>query len=658
MALRAERLLNAPRLTAPTTPGHEPDLLSVAANSLSAHLAVLDETGVILAVNDAWRRFAVTEGGESDYLGANYLAVCDRACDPIARRVAAGIRDVASGRANEFECEYPCHSRLQERWFVMRATRSALDSGGHVVVAHEEVTERRRLQDSAQLQSLLLDEVNVAVHTSNLDRTITSWNTGAEQLFGWSANEAIGRRSDELFITSQTPVAPEIRKQIGEGPWEGDVRLSRKDGSAFPAHVRSRVVHDLPEHEPMIVVVSLDISERLRSERELRLARDHLRAVTDSLGEGMLTVDGAGRVLYMNPVAEAHLGWTAAELYGRALHRVTHRGADGSPMPAEACAITRACRARATVKVDDDVFMRADGTELEVAYTAAPFATGEELEGCVIVFRDVGARNASRRRAERQAEKLASIKRIRAALDADRFVLFAQPIIQIESGETVQQELLIRMQDPDAPGAVILPGAFLPVAEEFGLIDEIDRWVIDRAAELAASGAAVELNLSGVSIGDLRLMRHIAAAIGRFGADPGLMVFEITETALIENQLAGSQLVGGLHQLGCRVALDDFGTGYGGFTYLKKLPVDIVKIDTEFVADLTGNAASRNVVQAIVNLARRFQVLTVAEGVEDQETLELLREFGVDQAQGYHIGRPAPIKTTDKRPPERLRNER
>jgi PAS domain S-box-containing protein len=383
----------------------------------------------------------------------------------------------------------------------------------------------------------------------------------------------------------------------------------------------------------LIIVVTLDISERLRSERDLRLARDNLRAVTDSLGEGMFTVDTAGQVIYMNPVAEAALGWTASELQGRDLHQVTHsHRPDGSPLPAEECPILRACQAGETVEVDDDMFIRADGTKLEVSYTAAPFSTDRDVEGCVILFRDVSVRNANRRRAALQSEKLASIKRIRTALDHDRFVLFAQPIIEIETGLVVQRELLIRMKDPDKAGALIAPGAFLPVAEEFGLIVDIDRWVIDRAADVAASGHAVEVNVSGVSIGDSRLMDHITSAIRRSGADPTLMVFEITETTLIENELAGCRFVEGVRELGCGVALDDFGTGYGGFTYLKKLPVDIVKIDMEFVRDLTVNSASQNVVEAIVNLAHRFQVLTVAEGVEDQETLELLREFGVNRA--------------------------
>jgi PAS domain S-box-containing protein len=497
---------------------------------------------------------------------------------------------------------------------------------------------------------LVLDEVNVAVHTVGLDRVVQSWNAGAEQLFGWTAQEAIGRHVDDLIVSRDMPIEPEIRKRIGDGEWEGNVVLARQGGETFPAYLRSRVAEGIADGGPSIILVTMDITERLRYERELKLARDHLRAVMSSLGEGMVTVDTTGHVAYMNAVAEAQLGWSAAEMYGRDLHQITHsRRLDGSAMPTEECQIMRACHDRALVEVDDDVFIRADGSELQVAYTAAPFATDEDIEGCVVMFRDVTARNAERRRMELDVAKLASIKRVRNALDNDRFVLFAQPIVEIDSGEIVQQELLIRMKDPKSKGGIMAPGGFLPVAEEFGLIAEIDRWVIDQGAELAASGCPVELNISGGSIGDPGLLPHITAAIERYGVDPKDLVFEITETTLVKDQAAGRQFADRLHEIGCCVALDDFGAGYGGFTYLKQLPIDILKIDIEFVRDLVVNTSSQSVVEAIVNLARRFQVLTVAEGVEDEETLSLLRDFGVDRAQGYHLGRPAPIEPSTSR---------
>jgi EAL domain-containing protein (putative c-di-GMP-specific phosphodiesterase class I) len=204
-------------------------------------------------------------------------------------------------------------------------------------------------------------------------------------------------------------------------------------------------------------------------------------------------------------------------------------------------------------------------------------------------------------------------------------------------------------QAPDGTQRLIAPGAFLPVAEEFGLITEIDRWVIDRGSEIAATGEAVQLNVSGRSINAPGLVDHIEQAIRRTGADPTSIVFEITETALISDGPAARSFVEAVHALGCKIALDDFGTGYGGFTYLKQLPVDFLKIDIEFVRDVESNSASRNVIQAIVGLAAGFGLKTVGEGVEDEGSLNLLRELGVDFAQGFHVGRPSPVEIA-KRP--------
>jgi EAL domain-containing protein (putative c-di-GMP-specific phosphodiesterase class I) len=297
-----------------------------------------------------------------------------------------------------------------------------------------------------------------------------------------------------------------------------------------------------------------------------------------------------------------------------------------------------------TRRVDDDVFMRSDGHELPVAYTAAPFDTDEGVQGCVVVFEDISERKRNEDALLREAEKLVWIGRIREALEQDRFLLYAQPIVDVAHGEVVQHELLLRLQEPD--GSIVPPGAYLHVAEQYGLIGEIDRWVIERGTEIAATGRPVEINVSGRSLGDRSIVEHIERCIERSGADPRLLVFEITETALVQDEAAGRAFAEQLHALGCKLALDDFGTGYGGFTYLKQLPVDYLKIDIEFVRDLVVNPASRHVVSAVVALAAGFGLQTVAEGVEDAATLELLDDLGVDFAQGYHIARPAPLGET------------
>jgi EAL domain-containing protein (putative c-di-GMP-specific phosphodiesterase class I) len=239
-------------------------------------------------------------------------------------------------------------------------------------------------------------------------------------------------------------------------------------------------------------------------------------------------------------------------------------------------------------------------------------------------------------------------ERVPQALAEKRFVLHAQPIVDLRTGEVVQRELLLRMQVQDDAGVtaeLIAPGVFLPVAEEYGLITEIDRWVIDRSTEIAAAGEAVQINVSARSVSDPHLVDYIRAAILRTGADPESIVFEITETSLLSNEAAARAFVERLHLLGCKIALDDFGTGYGSFSHLKQLPVDFLKIDIQFVRDLRTSAASRSVVQAIVSLAAGFGLKTVGEGVEDRETLDLLGDLGVDYGQGLHIGRPAPLDT-------------
>jgi EAL domain-containing protein (putative c-di-GMP-specific phosphodiesterase class I) len=264
------------------------------------------------------------------------------------------------------------------------------------------------------------------------------------------------------------------------------------------------------------------------------------------------------------------------------------------------------------------------------------------VEGCAVVFEDITDRKAREQSMEGGEETLAWIGRIKEALADDRFVLYEQPIVELSSGDVVQRELLLRMREPT--GDVVGPGCFLPVAEQYGLIGEIDRWVIGRATEIAAAGDSVQLNLSASTTGDPSVLDAIEHNLARTGVDPNSLVFEITETALITDEAAAKAFADRVHALGCKLALDDFGTGYGGFTYLKRFPVDLLKIDIEFVRDLPTNPDSKHVVEAVVALAQAFGLQTVAEGVEDAATLQLLRALGVDFAQGYHIARPRPVE--------------
>jgi EAL domain-containing protein (putative c-di-GMP-specific phosphodiesterase class I) len=212
--------------------------------------------------------------------------------------------------------------------------------------------------------------------------------------------------------------------------------------------------------------------------------------------------------------------------------------------------------------------------------------------------------------------------------------------VDLATNVIVQHELLIRMVSPE--GDIVLPGDFLPAAEEFGLISEIDRWVVGETARLAAQGHAVEFNLSAKSVMDPDMLTFVRYSFEVHGASLESVVCEITETGLLGDIASAEVFVRGLNDLGCRVALDDFGAGYGAFGNLR-LPVSYLKIDVEFVRGLPNDASSRHVVAAVVNLAKAFRLQTIAEGAEDEDTLEILKELGVDCVQGYVIARPRPV---------------
>jgi diguanylate cyclase (GGDEF)-like protein/PAS domain S-box-containing protein len=245
--------------------------------------------------------------------------------------------------------------------------------------------------------------------------------------------------------------------------------------------------------------------------------------------------------------------------------------------------------------------------------------------------------------------RLDEAARLRKGLAEDRLTLHAQPIVEVPGGTVSQFELLVRLQD-EVSGELLMPGAFLYVAERFDMIQEIDRWVVDHAvsiiAEHAAKGRALllEINLSGKSIGDLALAAFTEERITMSGIDPRSLIFELTETAAIANLEDAQRFAERLRRLGCRFALDDFGSGFGSFYYLKHLPFDFIKIDGDFIRGLAASHTDQLVVEAIVTIARGMGKQTIAEFVTDQATVDLLGSAGVDFAQGFHIGRPGPLR--------------
>jgi diguanylate cyclase (GGDEF)-like protein len=235
-------------------------------------------------------------------------------------------------------------------------------------------------------------------------------------------------------------------------------------------------------------------------------------------------------------------------------------------------------------------------------------------------------------------QRLTWADRIREAIDQRRLVVYAQPIFDLRSQCVAREELLVRMLDENDD--VIPPSSFLPTAERLGMIAEIDRLVLGKAIELAGRSQPIAVNVSGGSLCEPALIEDVRAAIAD-GLNPAWLDFEITETAAIANMADARTFAHTVTGMGCGLGLDDFGTGFSSFSYLKELPVQHLKLDIEFIRDLPSSPTDQKLVQAMVQFAKAFGQETVAEGVEDADTLGMVRAFEVDYAQGFHIGEPA-----------------
>lgn len=252
--------------------------------------------------------------------------------------------------------------------------------------------------------------------------------------------------------------------------------------------------------------------------------------------------------------------------------------------------------------------------------------------------------------------------RLQEALKGDGFLLYFQPIVPVgelqadatgggrkpATGPALRlaphYEVLVRLKGAD--GEIVAPGAFLPTAERFGLMTQIDIWVLLRAieklADMQASGRkpVFTINISGQTLGSDNFVTLLERLLKKHQLDPRTLIFEITETSAIENIEAAKRLIGELRTLGCRFALDDFGSGFSSFHHLKHLPVDFIKIDGQFVRGMANDPTDRAIVTSINDIAHSFGKQTIAEFVEDANTLALLQSFGVDFAQGFHISEP------------------
>jgi PAS domain S-box-containing protein len=431
---------------------------------------------------------------------------------------------------------------------------------------------------------------------------------------------------------------------------EREKRYVRKDGTVLWARTRVEVVRD-PTGEPLYFVSYVqDISEHRAAQNLFHNSERTLRSVIDNTPAVICVKGRDHRYTLVNRQFEQFYDVTRDWMIGRSDLDILPRSTlddvytkdqlvlDGGGGAEEEETILRGGEPRAMLKTRYPLLNEDGG-----------------IHGVCTVSTDITERRVEERE---KRERLQCSELIYSALAQDRLVLRGQPIVHLASMQPAMVELLIRMRTERDSQELLAPAEFLPAAERFGLITVIDDWVVEQAVDLAAAGHRVAVNVSAKTISDPQQMRRISETVNRNGSRTENLVFEITETAVADNLEAARTFAVGMRDLGCAVALDDFGVGHGSFTYLRHLPIDYLKIDMQFVRDLLIDEEDRQVVQAIIGVAAQFKIETIAEGVEDQATLEELHRMGVDYVQGFWTGRPAPVPDTWLPPRNRRRGDR
>jgi diguanylate cyclase (GGDEF)-like protein/PAS domain S-box-containing protein len=554
-----------------------------------------------------------------------------------------------------------------------------------------DITERKKAED--KIKALLESAPDPIVEVDAVGQVVLA-NARTDQLFGYDRAEIIGRPVDALFAErSRQLVAERFREATREDHDVVGVTLGlelfgqRRDGTEFPVDVTLSTLST----DDGVVVTSIirDITERKRFETQLKHLADH-DALTElynrrrfeeeitSYSEYAARYREGGAVLlldldrfkYVNDTYGHKAGDEVIRAVGHALLEsvrstdvVARLGGDEFAVllknverpQAERVAkeMLRAVRERPMPIEGQRVTMT---TSIGIAMFGDTEPAAEDLlvnsDLAMYVAKDSGgnrfevAANDGEHLAGMQA-RLGWVDRIRRALDEDLFVLYCQPILDLKTETVSQYELLLRMRGDD--GEIVPPAVFIPTAERFGLINEIDRWVIRHAIELlredrvSGGDLRLEVNVSGKSLADPELPAMVEREIAASGVEPSRLVFEITETAAIANMEQARAFADRLTSLGCRFALDDFGAGFSSFYYLKYLPLDYLKIDGDFIKGLTNNPTDQLVVKAMVEIARGMGMKTIAEFVENPETVVMLQDKGVDYSQGYFHGFPCPV---------------
>jgi len=526
---------------------------------------------------------------------------------------------------------YDHYSRLSAGTMLL-ASMTVAGAGIRLTLAQRGWRDARARARRAQLSSAAdLPTLDAAIAIGP-DNRIVSCNRLAERVFRRGEVEIFGKPVSRLLDSGggqrsfEDLLADADREAT---PISAEMCAYDSQGASFPVEVGIGPARGEP---PARILVVRDISEHRRREEDNR----RLAAIIRSSEDAVLTKDLTGVITAWNQGAQRLYGYRPEEAIGRSVTELIippERRLEAERMLTEAAT-------GETISFETQRITK-DGSLIDVSLRAFPIrgVSGEVTAVCT-VGHDVSDRRRRERDEARDVEAQLWRRRLTEALAAGDLVFHGQPILDLGDGSIHHHELLVRMRLGED---LIPPVAFLPYAEESELIRDLDLWAVETGMALAA-WTPVAINLSARSLGSRALLGAIERKLSDDVVPIGNVTFEITETAAAENMRGARELVAELNGLGCAVALDDFGTGYGSFTYLRHLPVTQLKIDIEFIRGIDNDPTDRRVVESMVDVARNFSMTTVAEGVEDERTLELVREMGVDLAQGYYVGRPRPLE--------------
>lgn len=569
------------------------------------------------------------------FAGAALIAVA--ACDDLGaprRRTPSGrlvvILSFCAVVAAVAALIYDHYSRLSSGT-VLLAALTLFAAGIRLTVAQRGWRDARAHAREAEVAGAVSAPTLDAAVSVGPDGRIVACNEHAYAVFRRNDFEIVGKPVGNLLDGGASGRSFE---EVLEGaeprtlPTPLELNAYDSHGIAFPVEV---TVGPAPGRGAIRTLVVRDISERKRREEENR----RLAAIIRSSDDAVLTKDLSGVITGWNQGAQSIYGYSAEEAIGRPVSELLippdRRG--------EAKRILKEATLGEVVSFETQRITKS-GDLIDVSLRAFPIRgiSGEVTAVCT-VGHDVSELRRRERAEQRDTEALVWRRRLRQSLATGGLLFHGQPILDMRSGDIHHYELLVRMR---LDGELISPGEFLPYVEESDLIRELDLWAVEQGMQLGAQ-IPVAINLSARSLGSRELLNAIERGLGGSPSLARNITFEITETAAAENMRAARELVVELTKLGCGVALDDFGTGYGSFTYLRHLPVTQLKIDMEFIREIASSPADRRVVESMIDVAHNFEMTTVAEGVEDGQTLELLRELDVDLAQGYLVGRPQPL---------------